>query len=133
MTSPSIELRGAIHAHLRADVGLADLIEGIYDRVPKGALFPYLTYGEVSLSPNDASCITANEHVFDIHVWDRQVGSVRAENVAHLVKARLHRNRLDLSQHAAHEIIYRNIRKVADEDGLTTHVVVSFGCYVQEL
>ena len=50
MTSAAWELQKAIHGKLASDAGVLAVLGGarIYDEVPRGAAFPYVTFGGVT-------------------------------------------------------------------------------------
>ncbi len=75
MTSPALELQGAIVERLRELPALSDLVAGrVYDDVPSeemretdtGAAWPYVSMGPTDEVSDDAECITAFEISFQI-------------------------------------------------------------------
>ncbi|WPM82077.1 DUF3168 domain-containing protein [Brucella pseudintermedia] len=62
MTSPTYELQGAIVQRLKNDPALSAMIGGrVYDTVPEGAEFPYVSFGSFDELSDDAECITGFE------------------------------------------------------------------------
>lgn len=133
MTVSSVELQGAIHALLKADTDVDAMVSGrVYDRIPKGVAFPYISYADVSSNPYDSSCVVAEEFIFTLDVWSRSVGSIEAKEIAGRVKKALHNADLSLVQNAAGQLVFRGQVSQDDPDGLTSHVSLTFKCIIQE-
>lgn len=127
MTSPSLAIQGAIVTQLRADVALDGLIaDRVYDRIPAGAAFPYVTIGESQEIGNFADCYDGSETFQDVHVWSRSVGMPETKNIASAIRASLHEASLSLDGHTLELIQFRDLRILRDPDGITTHGVLTF-------
>ena len=70
MTSPAMEVQGAIYDTLVADTDFGALAgDRIYDNVPEQAIFPYVMFGSHQQITDDAVCIISTEHFLNIDVW----------------------------------------------------------------
>lgn len=103
MSAPAeVALRAAIHAALAADATLAAMLGGpkIYDEAPRGAIPPYVTFGD-SLS-KDWSTADGDgvEHFVVLNVWSGQTGAREALAIAGRVRDLLHDRPLTLNGHA---------------------------------
>ena len=76
MPSAAWSLQQAIFAALTADAPLAALLGGarIYDDVPQGAPFPYLTFGQSTARDWSTGSDDGNEHILTLHVWSQAGG-----------------------------------------------------------
>lgn len=130
MTSPVLELQGAIVAALKAYAPLAALVGSrIYDDVPPSATFPYVSLGPTDEVSDDADCIDASEITVQIDVWSRAIGAPESLKIAHEVRAAL--ATLSLTTNALVSLEHRNTRRLRDPDGLTNHAALDFLAVVE--
>lgn len=133
MTSPSLELQGAIVARMKAFVDLTGLIDDrIYDRVPAEPAFPYVSWGPEQSVADDADCITGFEVFLQIDAWSRAVGFPEVKRVAEAVRAALHQYELPLADNALVSLEHRQTRFFRDPDGLTSHAVIEIVALVEQ-
>jgi hypothetical protein len=133
VTSPSLELQGAIVARLKAFAPLAALVgPRIYDRVPDVATFPYVSFGPEDSASDDADCITGFEITMQLDAWSRAVGFPEVKRVAEAVRVALHYYELPLSDNALVSLQHRQTRVLRDPDGLTNHAVVEIVALVEQ-
>lgn len=142
---PSYELQLVALGALRASAALTAIVGAkIYDRVPErlagGALVPdvtspYISFGPVSMLPDDADCIDGEEITFQIDVWSwgsgLAYGSVQARQIAGLVKKALHKADLELTTNALVSIRHAQTQILRDSDGITNHGVIQFTAIVE--
>lgn len=127
MASPSYELQVAIVTRLRANPAVSALVgTRIFDEVPKGAAFPYITIGEADETSVDADCIDAFELSIDIDVWSRDPGFMQSKVISDAVRKALKSPDLELPTNALVIFNHRQTRSFRDEDGLTSHAVMTF-------
>jgi len=127
MANVELELQGAIVARLKADTAVAALINGrIYDSVPVGAAFPYVSIGPVDSNEDDADCIAALEVAQQIDCWSRATGFPECKKVVDAVRAALHDYSLDLATNALVFFEHRSSRVTRDPDGITSHGILGF-------
>lgn len=125
MADPDLELQGEILKRLKADAGVAALVNGrIYDTVPTNATFPYVSYGPSDLVTDDAECIVAFEGFHQIDAYSRQPGYPEVKKIADAVRVALHDAPLKLPTNALVFIEHRSTRYVRDPDGLTSHAII---------
>ncbi|MCB1394387.1 DUF3168 domain-containing protein [Nitrobacter sp.] len=133
MTSPSLELQGAIVARLKTFADLAGLVaDRIYDRVPTAPAFPYVSLGPAQSVSDDADCITGFEITLQIDAWSRAVGFPEVKRVAEAVRAALHQHELPLADNALVSLEHRQTRDFRDPDGLTNHAAIEFVALVEQ-
>lgn len=138
MTSPSLELQGAIVAALKASADVTAIVGNrIYDMVPRSsdgsitATYPLITLSGWQEVQADAECITASEVTVSIDVWSRAVGSPEAHRLAAAVKTALHNAELTLTDNALVSMEHESTLTLRDPDGLTTHSVIDFRAFVE--
>ncbi|MGE3874094.1 MAG: DUF3168 domain-containing protein [Parvibaculaceae bacterium] len=139
MTSPTLELTGAIVPALKASEPLGLLIgDRIFDKVPidgktgaTTARFPYVSIGSSFEIADDADCIEAVEISFRIDIWSRKSGFPEALKIADMVRSLIHDQELPLPDNALVLIRHRRLDKLRDPDGLTSHVVLEFTAIVE--
>lgn len=132
MANPELELQGAIVARLKADPAVMALVNGrIYDSVPQGAAFPYVTIGPVDSVTDDADCITGLDVAQQIDCWSRAPGFPECKKIVDAVRASLHDFDLVLASNALAFFEHRTTRITRDPDGLTSHGILGFEAAVE--
>lgn len=133
MTSPVLELQGAVVARLKASAALTALIGGrVYDSVPADAAFPYVSIGPSQAVADDADCITGFEVTLQLDGWSRMPGFVELRQVAEAVREALHKVDLQLTDNALVSIEHRQTRELRDPDGLTSHAVIEIVALIEQ-
>lgn len=119
------QLQAAIYATLTASPAVAD--GRVYDRVPEGPTFPYVTIGDEQIVDDGNSCAAAWEAFSDVHVWSRPVSGSKAEAkglVADVVPVVLAITAVTGFTVIAAEL--QTSRTLRDPDGLTEHSALTF-------
>lgn len=136
MSSPALELQGAIVAVLKTDGALQTIMGGnvrLYQDVKPGTDFPYATIGDAQQLPDKAECINGSEIFLDIHVWSRAKGDPEVRNIAASISDALDEIALTLPNHACRLIEREDIRFLRDPDGITRHAVLTFRALTEPL
>lgn len=132
MANVELELQGSIVARLKADATVASLINGrIYDSVPVGAAFPYVSIGPVDSNEDDADCITGLEVAQQIDCWSRATGFPECKKLVDAVRAALHGYEPDLASNAVVFFEHRSSRITRDPDGITSHGILGFEASIE--
>jgi hypothetical protein len=92
MSSASWELQKSIHAALSGTAALTALLGGprIYDDVPRGVEFPYVTLGESTVRDWGTSTEDGQEHVVTVNVWSRANGEREVTQIMAAIRDALH-------------------------------------------
>lgn len=123
---PSRDLQKAIVAALKADSDVTNLVgQRVYDAVPSGATFPYITIGGDEVTQDDAECLEGYEVFSQVDVWSRAVGQPEMKQIAGAVRYALHDAVLTLDDYALVSLQHEITRYLADPDGSTHHAAVS--------
>ncbi|MGB3445737.1 MAG: DUF3168 domain-containing protein [Xanthobacteraceae bacterium] len=142
MTSPTFELVAAAIAKLRATPAVTGFVgTKIYDRVPEkqdgtpNVTSPYISFGPVTGSPDDADCSDAVEVTFQVDVWSwgngEAYGSAECHKISDAVRRALHNAELTLSVNALVTLTCELFRILRDDDGVTNHGVIQFSAVVE--
>lgn len=133
MTSPTLELQGAIVTRLKAQPAVTALIgQRIYDDVPAQPVFPYVSFGPSDELTEDAECIEGFEISMQIDVWSRSVGFPEARQIADAVRQALHGYEFNLTSNALVTFQHRITRMFRDPDGLTNHAALTFAGFAEQ-
>jgi hypothetical protein len=135
MSEPTLALQGAIVATLKANAAVNALVNGrIYDRVPVGAIFPYVTVGEDQALADHAQCLEGSVEVnAKLDVWSRAVGKVEAKKISGAIVTALNSVDLPLApDYRLNNIGHSRTLHLSDPDGLTSHSVVEFTALIDE-
>lgn len=134
----SYELQVAIVKRLKADASVKALIKDrVYDRIPMKAAqvtaeLPYVSFGPEQDMPDHIDCINGGDIVMQIDVWSDKVGRGEAKTIARAVRDALDDADITLGDNALVCLSYEGRRILADPDGLTTHIAMSFQATVEE-
>lgn len=116
------EVQGALVAALKAAPAIAG--GRIYDLVPPGAEFPYVSIGSEQIINDDNSCGDGWEVYSDVHVWSRAVGSVEAKQIMADAVERINAITA-IAGFALISVDVDDTRMFRDPDGITSHGVIS--------
>lgn len=116
------EVQTAIFEALTASPAIA---EGrVYDSVPEGAQFPYLTIGDEQVSDDGNACDDGWEVYADVHVWSRSVGFPEAKALIAAAVSRL--TAIDaIAGKTLISVALDGTRIFRDPDGETSHGVIT--------
>jgi Protein of unknown function (DUF3168) len=127
VSDPSLEMQAAIVAALKQGGALPLAVGGrVFDKVPTGAAFPYVSLGPVQVLPDKAGCIDGAEVIQQIDVWSREPGYPEAKRIAAAIVARLDDQPLNVDGHDAIVFEHVDTHYLRDPDGLTSHAVINF-------
>jgi hypothetical protein len=128
MPSASWALQQSIFAALSADTVLTSLLGAarIFDDVPQGAAFPYVTFGHSTARDWSTGTDDGNEHIITLHVWSQANGKRQAHEIMGALRAALHDQPLTLSGHRLINLRHEFSDARRDADGETTHGIARF-------
>lgn len=128
MSSPAWELQKAVHGALTTHAGLLALLGGarVYDDVPRGAAFPYVTFGPSVTRDWSTGTEAGAEHVLTLRAWSKAGGAREVHLVLEAIRAALHEASLTLTGHRLVSLRHEASDAVRDADGETFHGTVRF-------
>lgn len=128
MASAGFEVQKAIHAKLTGDLTVVGLLGGarVYDEVPRGADYPYLTLGQSTLRDWSTGSEDGHEHLLTLHVWSRANGRREAHEIMSAVQEALHDAPIPVSGHRLVNLRHEFSDALRDSDGETYHGIVRY-------
>lgn len=133
---PFDPLQLAIYERLTGDATLVAKVSGVFDDVPQGQAYPYVTIGDFSSGEWRTHDSPGHEITADIHIWSKAPENKEALDIASDV-GRLLGDRTDLSVtgfflvgvwHQTSEVF----KTIDQEKVVTRHVIVSFRVRLQQ-
>jgi len=121
-------LQKAVYQHLVNDTELIARLggPGLYDDVPPGATFPYVTLGQNSARDDGNFTGEGRAHTLTLHVWSRTPGRKEVQEIIALLSTSLHDTALTLEDHTLVNLRFLTSEARRDLDGETYHGIVRF-------
>jgi hypothetical protein len=128
MSSPAWELQRAVYDALVVDTALAILLGGarIYDEVPRGAAFPYVTFGASTVRDWSTGTERGSEHVIVLRAWSKSGGERDVHLILEALRSALHEAPLSVDGHRLVSIRHEMSDAMRDPDGETYHGAARF-------
>lgn len=128
MPSATWALQHAIHQQLTTNATVLARLGGphVWDHVPRGAVFPYVTFGVTSERDWSTGSEQGGEHIVTLHVWSKAAGRREAEMIADALKLALHDQALTLIGHRLVNLRYELMETRREADTEMTRGVVRF-------
>jgi hypothetical protein len=128
MPSPGWELQKSIHAKLTSDATVTALLGGdrVYDDVPRGADFPYLTFGQSTVRDWSTGTELGSEHILTLHIWSQANGERETHEIMGAVREALHDAAITVDGHHLVNLRHEFSDAVRDPDGEIYHGVVRY-------
>ncbi|MGF1650360.1 MAG: DUF3168 domain-containing protein [Hyphomicrobiaceae bacterium] len=128
MTTAGWALQVAIHQVLVSDAALGAELGGgrVYDYVPRGASYPYVTFGQTAENDWSSGSDQGSEHLITLHVWDDGRGRRTAHRIVARVRGLLHDATLSLQGHRLINLRHEFTDVRREGDGQTIRALVRF-------
>ncbi len=124
-------LQVALYSLLAGDVPLMADITGVFDHVPEGQLFPYVTLGTFTVTPDYAHDRFGTRATITLHVWSTYHGRAEVSTVAdHLMRILDHQD-LPISGHRTVAVRHEQTVDVNDPDPDITHRALRFAVHTE--
>ena len=121
-------LQEALYQTLSADSALTTLLGGfrIYDHVPQGSQYPYVTIGENIARDWSTASSSGAEHQLTLHIWSKAAGRKQAHEIMTVLSNLLHDENLMLNAHVLVNLrlLFSEVRR--DPDGKIFHGIMRF-------
>lgn len=119
-------LQQSIYTRLTGDATLMADITGVYDHVPEGTQFPYVTIGAATAIPRGAHDRYGRRTTETLHVWSAHNGWSEAYDiVGHLIRL-LELQPLTATGHAVVSVRLEQTVSMIDPDADLRHIAVRF-------
>ena len=101
MSLAETHIRAALVNALSNDASLTTLLGAgrIHDTPPRGAKLPFIAFGPIVSSVQEADGGGVEEHVFEVDIWGRQGGRAEVETIAASVEVVLSDTSWNLEHH----------------------------------
>lgn len=90
------KLQEAVFSQLKADETLLNKLTGVFDQVPEATQFPYLTFGDTSVSPASLKDCFGSKVNFNISLWSDEQSQMQVKELMADVDAILNRANLQI-------------------------------------
>lgn len=119
-------LQTAIYTLLTGDTELMADVTGVYDHVPEGTGFPYVTIGAATATPQGAHDRYGRRSTVTLHVWSAYHGWSEALSIVdHLLRLLDHQD-LTVDGHEFVSVHHEQTVSMQDPDEDLRHVAVRF-------
>lgn len=125
-------LQQALYQHLKNDATLNDLVSGIFDHVPQGSEYPFVTIGEAQVRDRSNIEKGASDQLVTIRVWSKGEGRKEASAIMERIAAITSRAELTLSGCVFESISFLSSTIALQNDGTTTRGSMNFRAFVRE-
>lgn len=128
MASAAWALQKSIFVVLMGDAGVTGLLGGarIYDDVPRGVDYPFVTFGNSTVRDWSTGSDGGGEHIVTLHVWSRANGRRETHEIMGALRTALHDEPLSLDGHRLVNLRHEFSEARRDPDGETYHGVVRY-------
>jgi len=135
MSSAGWALQQSIFATLSANAALVGLLGAprVYDDVPQGADFPYLTFGHSTARDWSTGSEDGDEHILTLHVWSQERGKNQAHAIMDAVRTALHDQTLALAGHRLVNLRHEFSEARRDSDGALVHGITRYRAVTEPL
>lgn len=134
--SPQWLLQTAIYSRLTGDATLTALLASstaVYDDVPDGVAFPYLTIGQFTGAPRDTMGTTGRDVTVTVHAWSQYEGKKEAEQILSRVDEMLDRWQPTISGWNPTVMLHEFGPEIMDDpDGITRHGVSRYRLHLHQ-
>ena len=125
-------LQSALYTKLTGNVPFMAAVTGLFDWVPEGTAYPYVTFGEAMATPRNAQDRFGRRTVETLHVWSKQQGMLQVANIMSLITQALDHQTLTVTGHDAVMVHHEFEQTLNDPDPEIRHGVIRFAITTEE-
>lgn len=125
-------LQTAVFAKLVGSAPLMALVTGVFDEVPEGTALPYVSFGAVTESVDDAHDRQGLDVLMVLHVWSGYPGNAEAADIFAAVDAALDRVPLAVAGFTDVSIKHDGHQFIKDPDPAIRHVNAQYRVMLTE-
>jgi hypothetical protein len=126
MTIALWPLQQALYAKETADTALMSLVTGVFDEVPEGQAYPYVTFGSITEVVQDAHNQRGLAADVVNHVWSKYRGFRQAAEILTALDAVLDRQPLTVTGFKDVSIAHQQHTELRDPDPDIRHINVTY-------
>jgi hypothetical protein len=125
-----LELQTKLYERLSLDPMLSEKVEGVFDYVEEGQVFPYVTIGEPTMVPFNTKQTFGEELSIVIHSWSTYTGKKESYEILNLCLAAL-AIRMVLTGFYIKKVDVDQIRVIDDADPRIKHGILRMKYTIQ--
>lgn len=122
MSAASDPLQAAAYARLSEELDPVP----VFDAVPQGQAFPYVSFGEDVVTPGPAVDVEDEEILLTLHAWSDYAGGREVRELLGRIKAALHDRPVTVAGFGAARCLFRHSTAFLQPDGVIRHGVIQF-------
>lgn len=126
-------LQRAVFARLDGDAALKVDITGVYDQVPSGARYPYISLGASSTRDWSTKTYAGQDHRFDIHIWSKARGHGEVKRLMEHVARLLDDADLMLDGHELIALRFDFGQVLKEPQGPVHHAIMRYRALTHEI
>lgn len=119
-------IQQAIYSRLVNDAALMSMVTGVFDHVPEGQAFPFITIGEGTSVPFRTQTRFGEEVTVTMHIWSRYKGFAEALEILSELNRLLADKEIPVPGFGTAISMYEFSETLRDPDGVTRHVPVRY-------
>lgn len=123
----------AVYGTLAGDSALMAQVSGIYDFVPAGAAFPYITLGDIKAEDASTATSQASRLKLMLHIYSRERGRKEIDALMERVHFLLHDAMPKVDGYAVANLRYVGSEIGMERDGLTFHGKIRFDALLEKV
>ena len=126
-----LAMQKAIYETLTEDSGLMAKVSGVYDYVPEGVAYPYITIGDIAASDWSTKTSSGTQMTIDLHVHSQKNGRKETIGLIEDLYTLLHQGGLTVAGHNLIAIRYESDQVQLDRNGINYRGTVRFRAYTE--
>jgi hypothetical protein len=132
MALHSWELQKAVFTKISAAsiTGIGSVAVGVYDHVPTGTAYPYISLGEETAINIGTKDKDGNEHTLTLHVWSQYQGRREIKEIMQSIYTQLHDTDISVTGASFVNIKQEFETTLMEVDGITRHGIIRFRAVV---
>jgi hypothetical protein len=117
-----------MHAALTASAEVISALGGgrVFDDVPRGGPYPYVTFGPITARDWSTGSEGGQEHAIALHVWSQAAGRREVQRIAEAIRAALDGQSLSLTDHRLINLRHELSETRREADGETYRGILRF-------
>lgn len=124
-------LQKALYDSLTADVTLMGMVDGVYDRVPDTADYPYVTIGDLQMRNWSSKTFTGSACNVEIHSWSREGGRKESAAIMERIHNLLHDQPINITGQTLVMLRFVSSDILLERDGWSYHGITRYEALMQ--
>ena len=125
------ELQKSLYAALTADAALSAMITGVFDKVPEGTAYPYVTLGNMTIRQNSTKTTHSLAIQATLSVFSRAAGRKEAAAIMDRIHTLLHQASLSVTGHTLILLRFAESSITLEADGMTYRGTLRFNAITE--